>query len=419
MHDSDQASQEREASSSSASERDRVALTREVTAWAQRNIPSRPNFPLPQTPLEVSNDEQCQFFRTWQAKVYEAGYVGSEWPVEYGGGGRPRGTQRVIDQALGRAGAPFLINIVGLSWAGPIILQYGSEAQKRRYVAKILSAEEIWCQGFSEPEAGSDLASLRTQALQPGGPDSDYVVNGHKVWTSQAHFASFMILMARTDPETRRHAGISYFLFPMDAGGVEVVPLVKMTGEGGFNQVIFTDAPMPRDSLLGEEGQGWEIGMATLNFERGASDGGAGNSGAMGPSVPELLKMADGLLRDGKPVLEDPVVLDRIASFAIEAQALRFNAVRGRIPGLVADRPMAIPLMSKLLGSEHQQRLADFGCELQGDAGALWVGDSEAVEEGEWQRAYLNSYAMTIAGGTSEILRNILGEKVLGLPKTR
>ncbi|HEY8493322.1 MAG TPA: acyl-CoA dehydrogenase family protein, partial [Myxococcota bacterium] len=249
---------------------------REVRAWIEANKPPDPGFKLPQSFLEVESERQFEFLREWQRKVYEAGYLGLDWPVEYGGRGDPHKRQRIVSQELARAGAPFMVNTIGLQWAGPTILAYGTEEQKRRYLKPILSCEEIWCQGFSEPGAGSDLASLQTTATRT---DDGWVVTGHKVWTTLAHFAKWMILLARTDPSAPKYAGISYFLFPMDAPGVTVQPLIKMTGEGGFNQVIFDKAPMPKSALLGQLGQGWQIAMTTLTFERGAAEGsGAGTT---------------------------------------------------------------------------------------------------------------------------------------------
>jgi alkylation response protein AidB-like acyl-CoA dehydrogenase len=388
----------------------------EVRAWLAAHHPPTPAFKLPQNPLEVATDEQFFYLRDWQKKLYEAGYVGVEWPAAYGGRGFPAGYQRVVTREMTRAGVPFLVNIVGLSWAGPIILLHGTETHKRDYIPKLLSAENIWCQGFSEPEAGSDLASLRTSARQDG---EEYVINGHKVWTTQAVYADYCILLARSDPATTRHAGISYFLAPMKLPGIEVQPLIKMTGEGGFNQVIWNDVRIPRSALLGREGQGWELAVATLSFERGASEGSAGSGGGPDRSVSSLIRMARGLAQGGQAALADPVSRDRIAAFATLERANAYSVRRARIPGLVADRPMAIPLMMKLAGTEFDQHLSDFACELQGYAGALWIGDPDAIENAEWQRAYMNSYATTIAGGTSEILRNVLGEKVLGLPKSR
>jgi alkylation response protein AidB-like acyl-CoA dehydrogenase len=393
-------------------------LRAEVREWIRANRPDEPGWKLPQSALEVAEDRQFAYLRDWQRRLYDAGYVGAEWPSEYGGGGRPRGAQRVIDQELARARTPFLLNLVGLSWAGPVILRYGTEAQKRTFIRGLLRCDEIWCQGFSEPGAGSDLASLATRARRVGG---EWEIEGHKVWTTLGRYADWCILLARTDGAAAKHAGISYFLAPMKVPGVEVQPLVKMTGEGGFNQVIWSGARIPGDALLGREGQGWEIAMATLQFERGAAEGSAGGQFVSGPGeqVAGLAKLAATFERDGRSALDDAVVRDRLAQFWIEETALRANAARARIPALVSDRPDALPLMSKLASSEHGQALADFACELEGSGAGLWIGDPRAPANAEWQRSYLNSFAATIAGGTSEILRNILGERVLGLPKTR
>jgi alkylation response protein AidB-like acyl-CoA dehydrogenase len=399
--------------SARATESELESLRNDVRAWLASHLPDPPGFPLPQNALLVTEERQCEWLRDWQRSLHAAGFVGAEWPSEYGGGGLPAGSQRTIDQELARVRAPFLVNNVALAWAGPMILHYGTEAQKRRYLARLLSCEEIWCQGFSEPGAGSDLASLQTRARRDG---DHYVIDGHKVWTSLGQFADQMILLARTDPDVVKHAGISYFLSPMRVPGIEVQPLVKLTGEGGFNQVIFTGARIPADTLLGSEGEGWKLAVATLNFERGASEGSAGASDMGGGSVDDVIALARSI---GPSVTCDPVVRDRLATFAIEAAALRLGAQRARIPGLVADRPMAVPLMFKVAGTEHSQRLADFACELQGYDGTLWKGDDAAVDDARWQQAYLSSFGMTIAGGSNEIQRNILGEKVLGLPKSR
>ncbi len=388
----------------------------EVRAWLEESPLEAPAFSLPLSMLSVTSDEQFHYLRDWQARVYDAGFIGAEWPSEYGGGGRPAGSQRVIDQELAQANVPFLINAVGLSWAGPMILKYGTEAQRRRYIRRALRADDIWCQGFSEPGAGSDLASLQTRAVRDG---AEYVVNGHKVWTTLGRFADQMILLARTDPDAEKHAGISYFLSPMKVPGVEVQPLIKLTGEGGFNQIIFSDARFQSDTLLGREGQGWELAVATLSFERGASEGSAGGDVGGGGNLAGVIELARQVERDGRPALEDSWVRDQLARFAIEEQANRYSAQRRALAGLCADRPEALPLLSKLSGTEYSQRLADFACELQGYAGTLYVGDPAALDEGSWQKRYLNSFSGTIAGGSSEIVRNVAGEKVLGLPKTR
>ncbi len=390
---------------------------REVRAWIAANRPAAPAFKLPQSFLEVESEQQFEFLRTWQYKLYAAGYLGLDWPQTYGGQGANPPRQFIVDQELIHSGAPFLVNTIGLGWAGPTILQYGSEEQKLRYLKPLLSAEEIWCQGFSEPGAGSDLASLSTHAEKT---NEGYCVNGHKVWTTLAHYAHFMILLARTGTAAEKHAGLSYFLFPMRAPGVRIEPLVKLTGEGGFNQVICEAVRMPRDALLGHEGQGWEIALATLRFERGAEEGAGGSAiGNADLSAKNLAVLARRTRRDGTRPADDPVLSDRLAALWIRQEALRLGALRRRVPELVAERPLALALMQKLVSSELGQAMAALAVEMLGPEALLWLGDPQAPDGAAWPRAYLNSFGMTIGGGTSEIQRNILGERVLGLPKSR
>jgi alkylation response protein AidB-like acyl-CoA dehydrogenase len=391
---------------------------RDVRAWIESNKPAHPGFKLPQSFLEVESERQFEYLRDWQRKVFDAGYLGLDWPAEYGGKGDPLKRQRIVSQELNRAGAPFLVNVLGLQWAGPTILAVGTEEQKKRYLQPILSCEEIWCQGFSEPGAGSDLAGL-TSVAEPSA--DGWVVTGHKVWTTLAHFAKWMILLARTDTQAHKYAGISYFLFPMDAPGVSVQPLVKMTGEGGFNQVIFDKAPMKRDALLGQLGQGWQIAMTTLTFERGAAEGtGGGQAGPTESSIKSVADLARRVRREGRPAAEDPVIRDRLAQLWIEEEALRLTGQRARVAGLnMDDRPLATRLMNKVVYSELGQRLTELACEALGPDAALWLGDAHAPDKAEWPRAYMNSFGVTIGGGTSEVQRNIIGERVLGLPKTK
>ena len=398
--------------------RENAAFRREVRAWIAAHKPPDPGFKLPQSFLEVESERQFEFLRAWQRELYEAGWLGLDWPAEYGGKGDPEKRQRIVSQEISRAGAPFLVNVIGLQWAGPTILTYGTDEQKRRYLAPILSAEEIWCQGFSEPGAGSDLASAQTRA-EP--TDEGWLVTGHKVWTTLAHFAKWMILLARTDTTAHKYAGLSYFLFPMDAERVTVSPLVKMTGEGGFNQVIFDRSPMPRSALLGKLGQGWQIAMTTLTFERGAAEGtGGGQATATSESIRAVASLARRARRDGVPAADDPVIRDRAVQLWIEEEALRLTGQRARIAGLnMDDRPLATRFMNKLVYSELAQRTADFACEVLGPDATLWLGDPCAPDRAEWPRAFMNSFGVTIGGGTSEIQRNILGERVLGLPKTK
>jgi alkylation response protein AidB-like acyl-CoA dehydrogenase len=391
---------------------------KDVRSWMEANKPADPGFKLPQSFLEVESDRQFDFLRDWQRKVFEAGYLGLDWPAEYGGKGDVLKRQRIVSQELSRVRAPFLLNVIGLQWAGPTILVYGTEAQKKRFLKPILSAEEIWCQGFSEPGSGSDLASASARAEKE--PNGGYRVTGHKVWTTLAHKAKWMILLARTDANAGKYEGLSFFLCPMDVEGVVVQPLIKMTGEGGFNQVIFDRAPMQADALLGKEGQGWDVALTTLLFERGAAEGsGGGQATASGESVRRLVSVARRARRDGGTAADDPIFRDRMVQLWIEEEGLRLSSYRMRIPELNADRPQALRLMNKLVFSEYNQKLTELACEMLGPEAALWLGDPCAIDKADWPRAYMNSFGMTIGGGTSEILRNVVGERVLGLPKTK
>ncbi|MDX1382371.1 MAG: acyl-CoA dehydrogenase family protein [Thermoanaerobaculia bacterium] len=387
----------------------------EVAAWLEANRPQAPDFLLPETFMEVGTDQQFEYLRDWQRKVYEAGYLGMAWPAEYGGGGRPQAYQDVVDREMARLRVPFMPNTIGLNWAGPLILHMGSEEDKKRYIPGILSADDIWCQGFSEPDHGSDLGSVQTRAVRDG---DEYVINGSKIWTSLGSYARYMILLARTDPDAAsKYAGLSYFLAPMDAPGIETEPIRKLTGEYGFVQTFFRDARIPANCLMGSEGEGWQIAMTTLQFERGASGGQAGGLSSMFISVHDVVELAGRATRDGRPAIEDPLIRDRLVELLIEARGDQLCRARAGIPSLVAERPLAIPLSAKLRTSEHRRRLFQFALSLMGANAALWVGDRDAVDGGRWQRSYFNAFSATIGGGTSQIQANIVGERVLGLPK--
>jgi len=391
------------------------AFRREVRAWLEENAPPEPDFPLPDSFMEVGTPEQFAYLSAWQRRVYDAGYLGIAWPAAYGGGGRHPAWQAVVDEEMARAGVPFMVNVIGLMWAGPVILQYGTEEQKRRYIPKILSGEEIWCQGFSEPDNGSDLGNAQMRAVRDG---DHYVLDGTKIWTSLGTEAKHMILLARTDPDRpSKYEGLTFFLAPMDVPGVERHPIRKLTGEYGFNETHFRGARVPTSCVLGEEGQGWTIAMATLMFERGASGGQAGGLSMVPLRVDDVVAMARACRRDGRPAIEDPWVRDQLVRFLTESRAMALCSERAQIPELVAERPMAISTLGKLMGSEYRRRLTRFAVSLQGAGGALYMGDPEAWDGGHWQRHYLNAFSATIGGGTSEIQRNIVGERVLGLGK--
>jgi alkylation response protein AidB-like acyl-CoA dehydrogenase len=266
----------------------------------------------------------------------------------------------------------------------------------------------------SSLDAGPIGSSRCPIFAEPSG--DGWLVTGHKVWTTLAHFASWMILLARTDTAAHKYAGISYFLFPMDAQGVTVQPLVKMSGEGGFNQVIFDKAPVPKSSLLGQLGQGWQIAMTTLTFERGAAEGTGGGQSTPAESSTRASQLARARHEGRPPTTRD----SRSRRAAVDRrEALRLAGQRARRRSHMDDRPLATRLMNKLVFSELGQRLSEFACEVLGPDATLWVGDPQAPDKAEWPRAYMNSFGVTIGGGTSEVQRNIIGERVLGLPKTK
>jgi alkylation response protein AidB-like acyl-CoA dehydrogenase len=393
------------------------AYRAEVRAWLAEHTPARPDFVLPQSFLEVETQEQFEYLRDWQRAVYDAGYLGFGFPEAYGGLGTDAVKQTIVSQEMSRARAPFMVNLIGLQWAGPTILTFGTEAQKTRLIRPLLSAEEIWCQGFSEPGAGSDLASLQTRAV--ADPAGGWRVTGHKVWTTLAHVSRWMILLARTDPDANKYAGLSYFSFPMDAPGVTIEPLVKMTGEGGFNQVVFDEAHMPAEALVGELGAGWKVAITTLMFERGAADSGNRERNDDVRLYEKVVELAAKTVRDGRPVIEDPAFRARLDDLWIDTEAVRLGGLRSGVSGLCGDHPMALPMMHKLVFSELAQKATRLACDILGPDAALWMGDEHAPDDAEWPRGFMNSYGFTIGGGTSEILRNILGERVLGLAKSK
>lgn len=386
-------------------------------AWFRENTVADPGFMLPLTFMEVSTDQQFDFLQKWQNQVYEAGYLGMSWPAEYGGRGMHPEFQRIATRIMKNYDAPIMLNAIGNGWAGPLILDIGAEEQKKRYIKPMLAAEEIWCQGFSEPEHGSDLGNAQTRAVRDG---DDYVINGSKIWTSLGDRAHQMILLARTNPDApNKYAGLSFFLSPMKIPGVETRRIKKLTGEYGFVQCFFDNARIPADGLMGEEGQGWLVAMKTLEYERGAKVNLAGGSFVKEMDVMAIVDLAREAKRGGKPVLDDPVIRDRLVDYLIDIQALNLNNSRRRIAPLNRDRPLGLALMNKLARTELVRELTEFALQFQGTKAGYYVGEQEAIDDGYWHRAYLNSFSATIGGGTSEIQKNIIGEHVLGLPKTK
>jgi alkylation response protein AidB-like acyl-CoA dehydrogenase len=343
--------------------------------------------------------------REWSRRLHEGGYAGLTWPKEYGGGGRPPSYLAIFLEELARAEAPPHIGVIGLGMAGPTIIAHGTEQQKARYLTPILSAEEIWCQGFSEPGAGSDLAGVRASARFEG---DRFVVNGQKIWSSYAHIARWCLLLVRSDPQSTRHQGLTYLIADMEAPGVEVRPLRQLTGEAEFNEIFFEDAAVPVENVLGEVGGGWQVAMTTLLHERGTL--GIALAAGLEVNVRKLLELA-------RERGATPLQRDAIAREWIELQALRYTNYRSLTQLERTGVPGPEGSIAKLQWSEANQRLTKLALELLGSEAPL-LGE-EAPAGGYWQQQQLRSRGNTIEAGTSEILRNIIAERVLGLPRSR
>lgn len=402
--------------------RDQAEFRQYCRQWLQANKPGEPMVRLPLTPLEIMTVEQLTYLQAWQKSAYDAGLVGCDYPVAVGGGGR-KDCQRIANDEMIRARTPFLPNVIGLGMAAPTVFYHGQEALKQRLLPRLFSGEDIWCQGFSEPGAGSDLASVQTFAERKG---DKWVINGHKVWTSLAHFAQWMILLLRTD-RSHKYDGLSYFVVPIQSAlgnGVTVRPLIKITGETGFNEVIFENLEVDDGYRLDELGKGWQVAMTTLLHERGAGElqtprsGGMKSKATHSTSAANLMELARITSRNGRPASDDPLIRDRIMQMVIREHALAQNQRRSRVPDL-QDHPARLPLQNKLLASEIAQDTAAIAVEVEGASASLYLGDDNAPAGGQWPMAYMNSYGMTIAAGTSEVQRNILGERVLGLAKSK
>ncbi|MGH2784814.1 MAG: acyl-CoA dehydrogenase [Actinomycetota bacterium] len=385
-----------------------AAFRKEIRDWLEVNIPQ--DWDRSQLSL-IPPEDRVDMLRDWQRRLHEGGWAGISWPKEYGGRGATLLEQAIFNQEVARQKAPPPINVIGLGMAGPTIINHGSHEQKDRYLEKILSAEEIWCQGFSEPGAGSDLGGLRSTAILDG---DSWIINGQKVWTSLAHVSQWCIFLARTDTTAPKHKGITYFLVDMKSPGIEVRPLRQITGSADFNEMFFTDVRVPRESILGEVNDGWRIAMTTLLHERGTL-GFALSVGAR-VALDELITLARETKKNGKPAIEDATIRQRLASLHVEVESLRLNNYRALTGFMKSGMPGPEGSLSKLIWSESMQRLGDLAVEILGPAGMLekWERNPRV---NTWQFIHLRSRGHTIEAGTSEILRNIVAERVLGLPK--
>ncbi|HZP46638.1 MAG TPA: acyl-CoA dehydrogenase family protein [Candidatus Binataceae bacterium] len=382
------------------------AFRAELRAWLEKHR----QYAVPATDTLADEGEGDWEARIrWHKKLYEGGWMGIHWPREYGGRGATILQNVIYQEELERAGVAMPFTGFGISLLGPTLIHWGTEEQKRRHLPKILAGDEFWCQGYSEPNAGSDLASLQTRAVEMG----DYfVVNGSKIWTSAAHHADWIFLLVRTDPDAPKHKGISYLLVDMKTPGITVRPLVQMTGARGFNQVFFEDVRVPRANLVGEKNQGWQVAITTLMFERSM-----GHDRGMLKQVRELADLARRIARNGRPAWEDGSVRQTIAQFEAEAEALRYTGYRQLTRQLKGLPPGSESSMLKLGGTELALRIALFAMELLGPYSALEAASPFALDAGKWTQRMLAARGPTIYTGTNQIQHNIIGERVLGLPK--
>ena len=381
-----------------------AALRDDVRAWLRANLPWEYGRGLP--PRFDDLAEEVAFGREWQAKLASGRWVGVAWPEEYGGRGLGPVEHYLVTEELARARAPELVGRIGINLVGPTLLAHGTPEQKSRWLPKILSADELWCQLFSEPGAGSDLASLSTRATPV---DGGWVLNGQKVWTSYAQFADWGVCLARTDPEAPKSKGISYLVVDMRSPGVEVRPLRQITDESEFNEVFFDDVFVPSERLIGPENEGWRVANSTLSHERGSNPRQLVIHAQL---LDELLRMA---AESG--AFDDPRLAPRLAQAFVEVRLFQLHNWRTISRLAKGLDPGAQGSLNKLWWSEMSKRLHDTVMAVLGPAAPLWRGANGNPGGGTWQRSWLYYQASSIWAGTNEIQRNVVGERVLGLPR--
>jgi alkylation response protein AidB-like acyl-CoA dehydrogenase len=379
----------------------------EMRAFLAEHLPAPEEIP-------ADFDARVEFLRGWQRKLYEARLVNLTWPAEYGGRGATLLEQIVANQELARAGAPPLIGEVGLEVVGPTIVAQGTPAQKSAYLERILSGDDIWCQGFSEPNAGSDLASLRTRAEVRC---DHFVVNGQKTWTSWAQYAGWCAVLARTDAEAPPHRGISYLIVDMRSPGIDVRPLVQMTGDAEFSEVYFEDVVVPRENVLGELNAGWPLAMHTLTNERGPVV--LSHQVKLRVALDSLAADATRFQRDGMPAIEDPQVRASLARAHVAVEVLRYHAYRSVGAAIARGAAGVETSIDKLQMTAADRAVGEACVDVLGPFAASPEGAPDGPSGHAWQHFYLHSRASSIYGGTSQIQKGIIAERILGLPRSR
>ncbi len=375
-----------------------------LRAWLKDNVPE----PWPQERRTESDADYWQFLRDWQRRLYDGGWAGVSWPKEYGGGGAGPVQQSIFLREIVRARAPESLGVIGEQLVGPTLIVWGTPEQKQRFLPRILTAEHVWCQGYSEPNSGSDLASLTTRAVRDG---DEFVVNGQKIWTSFAHIADWCLLLVRTDPDAPKHKGITCLLVDMKSEGVSTRPLRQMSGDAGFNEVFFTDVRVPAENRLGPLNEGWRVGLTVLMNER--ANLGTAMYVYMHNALEQLVTRCRQRTRRGRRLADDPRVQEKIGQAWTELEIVRLSMDRALSRMSAGQTPGSEGSLLKLGWSEANQRLVQLSMEILGDASQLSTFDG-----GTWAYRYLRARGNTIEGGTSEIQRNILAERVLGLGKS-
>ena len=387
------------------------ALREQVRAWIKDNIPG--DWGTEKWPIPEDEERLDQEMREWGRKLYHGGWAGITWPEEYGGLGATPIEQFIFQEEMAAYKTPPTISLIGIGMAGPTIMAWGTQEQKEAHLKKILSGEEIWCQGFSEPNAGSDLAGLQTTATLDG---DHYVVNGQKIWTSVAHRADWCLLLTRTDSRVAKHKGLTYLMVPMKSPGIQTRPLRQITGDSEFNEIFFTDVRVSRKNLLGQENNGWAVAITTLMHERV-------NIAAMlytriKQTLNDVVQLTRRVRRNGRTLSEDPIVRQKLVRFYTSVETQRLNNLRMRAQMKASDDPGPIGSIFKLIWASANQDLLELPVDILGPYAELLPGSAAHNSDVDiWMKHFLRSRANSVEGGTSEILRNIIAERVLGLPR--
>jgi acyl-CoA dehydrogenase len=385
-----------------------AAFRAKARAWLEANAEFRgPDDAAADLLGERADEETIRRAKEWQAKKADAGWACLTWPKEYGGQGLGRMENVVFNQEEAKFKLPPNIYAIGHGMLGPTLIAHGTEEQKTKYLPNMIRGSEVWCQAFSEPDAGSDLAALRTSAVRDG---DEWILNGQKIWCTGAQYCEWGMLPARSDPNATKHAGLTYFIVDMHTPGIEIRPIKQINGGQAFNEIFFSDVRIPDSNRLGAEGDGWGVAITTLMNER-LSIG----AGGMGGRFRDLMRLARELRRNGKPAIQDSAVRQKLADIYIRSKGIQYTGYRALSALSRGDTPGPEGSIGKAVGAPLLQEIAAFAVELQGPMGGL-LDQAAAPQEASWQESYLSAPGMRIAGGTDEILKNIIAERVLQLP---